>query len=373
MFLEEKIKEFVNNSINEKVFCCVSIGVIFNKKGKRNKTIVCEGRNSDKIKEVINKKTFFDLASLTKPFSVVFSVLSLIKNKKINLNSNIESLFVNKIIDTEKKSIKIEQLLSHSAGFPAHRNYFKELMKVVPEERKEFLFKLLMDEPLVYEPGSKIIYSDLGYMLLGLIIEMVSGEGLDSYLKKMILDPMGLGEHIFYNPIGSTEHRSHEFAAVEYCPWRDRVLAGEVSDENCWAMGGVAGHAGLYGDIHGVTALAELILDLWLGKKDHPNISREDLTLFLRRNSAIKDNTWALGFDTPTPGKSSSGKYLSTVSIGHLGYTGTSFWIDPVRELAVVILSNRVHPRRDNELIKKFRPAFHDMVVEVLGLQSGRG
>jgi CubicO group peptidase (beta-lactamase class C family) len=245
------------------------------------------------------------------------------------------------------------------------------LVNVSSEKRKDFLLDFLLKEPLVYKPGCQVIYSDLGYMLLGLIIEQIAGIDLDEYFKKMILETLGLAEHLFFNPLGSAKHPVAEFAPVEDCPWRGRILQGEVSDENCWAMGGVAGHAGLYGDINGVLALTGLLMDIWLGKRKHPHINSRDLLNFLERRTDIKGNTWALGFDTPTPGKSSSGKYLSTTSVGHLGFTGTSFWIDPERALAIVILSNRVHPSRDNELIKEFRPAFHDRVVELLGMEIG--
>lgn len=364
-----KIKNFIDEYLIRKAFTCVSVGILYKNKGKRDKLIIYNGNNCKNEKISVNIKTFFDLASLTKPFATVFSILSLIKNNKLSIDSDIKILFECSELNKEKEFITVEQLLSHSAGFPAHKNYFEELVKVSIENRKELLFKLLMDEPLVYKPGCKVIYSDLGYMLLGLIIEKISGEVLDDYSSKMIFGPVGLADHIFYNPVGSQKHSAGEFAAVEYCPWRCRPLQGEVSDENCWALGGVAGHAGLYGDISGVLDLTELILDVWTGKRSHPNINSDNMVSFLKKREKNKDNSWALGFDTPTPGKSSSGKYLSTTSVGHLGYTGTSFWIDPERELAIVILSNRVHPSRDNELIRQFRPALHDKVVEWLGLQ----
>ncbi len=368
MNIDQKIKEFVGENINKNVFPGVAIGICFYDYKRRNKSITIYGNMLNKQKEILlNKKIFFDLASLTKPFTTVLSVLSFIKEKKLDINSSFTNIIGEKNIPSAKHSINIEQLLSHSAGFPAHRNYFKELVKVSPEQRKELLFNLLLTEPLIYKPGCKVIYSDLGYMLLGLLIEKISGQELDCYFRKMITEPIGLAGHIFFNPLGSEDHKPNEFAPVEDCPWRGRLLQGEVSDENCWAFGGVAGHAGLYGDISGVLDLTELILDIWLGKRNHPNIDRQDLAYFLKRRSGPEGNTWALGFDTPTPGKSSSGKYLSTASVGHLGFTGTSFWIDPQRELVVVILSNRVHPSRDNELIREFRPVFHDKVIEWLG------
>jgi CubicO group peptidase (beta-lactamase class C family) len=366
MNIDKKIKEFIGNNINKNVFPGVSIGICFNNDKKRNKSIIFAGNYINKSKKnILTKKIYFDLASLTKPFAIVLSLLTLIKFNKLNIRSNIKDIFKDKY--RINNYITIEQLLSHSAGLPAHRNYFKELVKVLPEQRKELLLKLLLKEPLIYKPGCKVIYSDLGYMLLGLLVEKISGQELDCYFRKMITEPIGLDGHVFFNPLGAEDHSPNEFAPVENCPWRGRLLQGEVSDENCWALGGVAGHAGLYGDISGVLDLTELILDIWLGRRNHPNIERHDLISFLKKRSGPEGNTWALGFDTPTSGKSSSGKYFSTASVGHLGFTGTSFWIDPERELVVVILSNRVHPNRDNELIKEFRPALHNKVIEWLG------
>lgn len=361
-----KIKKIINENLAKKTFSSVSVGYICNKGGKRKKSIIYMGRHCINSNILTNEKTFFDLASLTKPFVSVFCILSLIKNKNLQISFKIKDIFKDIIIDDIKSNITIKNIISHSAGFPSHIDYYKKLIEVKPEKRKELLLKTLMNESLIYKPGSQVIYSDLGYMLLGLIIEKISGQSLDTYFRENIVEPTGFAGHLFFNPIGKPKHHFERFAAVEDCPWRGKVLQGEVSDENCWALGGVAGHAGLYGDMYGVLGFASLILDIWLGKKKHPNINRQDLDCFLQKNDQLKGNTWALGFDTPTPDKSSSGKYLSPRSVGHLGFTGTSFWLDPERELVIVILSNRVHPSRDNNLIKEFRPAVHDLVVESL-------
>lgn len=372
MNIEKKIKDFIRENTLNKVFPCTSIGIYYKNENKTNRSIIFHGNyTSEYEKKPLTAKIFFDLASLTKPFATVLSILSLIKEKKITKEDCLKNIFSNKKLSPRKGAITIAQLLSHSAGFPAHRPYYEKLIRVAPEQRQDLLLALLMREPLVCPPGSRVLYSDLGYMLLGLIIENISGLALDAYFSRMITEPIGLAEHIFYNPLASPRHQPAEFAAGEDCSWRGRMVQGEVSDENCWALGGVAGHAGLFGDIGGVLDLTALILDTWLGQKQHPNINGVDLADFLTRRTEIRGNTWALGFDTPTPGKSSSGQYLSTESVGHLGFTGASFWIDPRRRLVIVILANRVHPSRDNELIKEFRPAFHDKVIEWLGREKG--
>ncbi|MBU0482519.1 MAG: serine hydrolase, partial [Proteobacteria bacterium] len=268
----------------------------------------------------------------------------------------------------DKYKIKIIDLLSHSSGLPAYRTYFKDVDCESKSDHKEFYLKKILNEPLEYPTGSGSVYSDLGFILLGFIIEKLIGRNLDDYLREKILDPIGIGKNIFFQRHESFSLEKENFVPMEICPWRKRLIQGEVSDENCWALGGVAGHAGLFADLDSVLALTAFILDMWQGRKTHPEINNTDLQKCLRRREEIKESSWALGFDTPTVGKSSSGRYFSPESVGHLGFTGTSFWIDPERDLVVVLLTNRIHPSRGNEKIKEFRPYFHDRIIEILGL-----
>ena len=145
-------------------------------------------------------------------------------------------------------------------------------------------------------------------------------------------------------------------------------MRGEVSDENCWVIGGVAGHAGLFGSVESVLALLSELFDSWLGRKSFLTIRGDVVAYFLEYTSPAFRSTWALGFDRPSPQGSSGGRYLSPASVGHLGFTGTSFWMDPEKGVVIVLLTNRVHPSRDNQGIKEFRPLFHDRVMELLGL-----
>jgi CubicO group peptidase (beta-lactamase class C family) len=369
MKIIKEIENIIEVGINNNIFPSSCIG-IYNKENNifNKKIIISNSIFSVKNKSINKKHIFYDLASLTKPLATVLSVLSLKYNGKIRVEDNLGEIFDVKDVPADKENITVGQLLSHSAGFPAHQPFFIELVKAPLEKRKYLLFKFLMEEPLCYVPGESFIYSDLGFMLLGLIVEKLAGVELDEYLSTMILQPVGLEDHLFFNRQDGIDTDQKRYAPAEDCSWRGRVLSGEVSDENCWALGGVAGHAGLFGDIQGVLDMVALILDIWKGRASHPNIESKDLAEFLKIRSGIEDNTWALGFDTPSPVGSSSGKYLSATSVGHLGFTGTSFWIDPERELAIVVLSNRVHPSRENTRIKEFRPFIHDRVVELLGL-----
>jgi CubicO group peptidase (beta-lactamase class C family) len=202
-------------------------------------------------------------------------------------------------------------------------------------------------------------------MLLGFVIERLSGLTLDQFVYEHIVQPLK-AQPLCYLPTdqeGESRKKTMNnlIAPTEHDSWRGRLLCGEVHDENAAVLGGVAGHAGLFGTAEAVLA----VTGAWLRGYHHkPSILNSDVVRdFTRRQTTMSESSWVLGWDTPsTP--SSSGQYFSSQSFGHLGYTGTSIWIDPVRELEVVLLSNRVHPSRKNEGIRVFRPAIHDLVYQ---------
>lgn len=363
--IKKTIDQLLQSGIEQLIFPSCSAGIW--SKNNNKHFIVSEYKYLKKGKYDLTIKKYYDLASLTKPLSTVLSIISLIGEGKITLHSRV-SEYLPWDVPEDKREITIRELLNHSSGLPAHRPYYEELMDLPEAARKEEMGRLILAEKMAAPPGTAAIYSDLGYLLLGMIIEELSGVGLEQYFTERIAGPLGLGEGIFYKPLKGPKKSQGDFFPTENCPWRGKVLQGEVSDENCWVLGGVAGHAGLFGDIESVLALVCAILDIWQGRKVHPNIRREDLAIFLEEPSRVTGSTWALGFDRPTPGSSSSGKYLSPRSVGHLGFTGTSFWIDPDKGLVIVLLTNRVHPSRENNKIREFRPLFHDRVVELLGL-----
>jgi CubicO group peptidase (beta-lactamase class C family) len=227
------------------------------------------------------------------------------------------------------------------------------------------LLDLIKEEALIYEKGEKSLYSDLGFMLLGLVIERLAGTPLDQFVYHNIVHPLK-ARPLCYLPTdqeGAAGRRSmiNLIAPTEWDSWRGRLLCGEVHDENAAALGGVAGHAGLFGTAEAVLAITGAWLMGYCRKPSilDPEVVRE---FSMRQNTPV-GTSWALGWDTPSS-PSSAGQYFSIQSFGHLGYTGTSIWIDPVRELEVVLLSNRVHPTRKNEGIRAFRPAIHDLVYQ---------
>ena len=369
---QTEIKKLLEEGFLKGVFTAAAAG-IYKGYGSAEKEIISFYGNAAMYpqKRILNKNDYFDLASLTKPLATTMAILCLMKEKKIDINEPLTSLMERKI-KGEKKRITTRNLLGHSSGLPAHREYFKMLENIAQKEKKEIIEDIILQEELEYRPGKATLYSDLGFMLLGIIVEKKAGDTLANYVAEKVLKPLNLTNKIFYNPLAQENKTSKikDFVATEKCPWRKKILCGEVHDDNCYAMGGVAGHSGLFGNIEGVTAYTGKILELWKGKAEHPYIKREDLQYFLVRQQNIKANTWGLGFDTPDEKESSSGKYLSQKSVGHLGFTGTSFWIDPEKKAAIVLLTNRVHPSRENNKIKQFRPYFHDRVMEKLFLQN---
>ncbi len=366
--MSRDIKILLKKGVFEGVFPCAAAGVSLGVGKEKRKNITYFGNASlCPEKRKLKKNTYFDLASLTKPLATTMAILCLIKMKKIDMDEKLSSL-IEKKIKGEKKDITIKQLLGHCSGFPAHREYFKILKDIPVNKRGDFVETLLLKEELEYIAETKAVYSDLGFMLLGRIIEKKSGYPLEQFVKERVLQPINLEKNIFFNPLFDSNHihDNKEFVATENCPWRKKTLRGEVHDDNCYAMGGVTGHSGLFGDIEGVTAYAGLILDMWKGVASHPNIENVDLVNFLTRQKNIPGSSRTLGFDTPTKSGSSSGKYFSKKSVGHLGFSGTSFWIDSEKDVVVVLLSNRVHPSRENTKIKQFRPYFHDMVLKTI-------
>jgi len=313
----------------------------------------------------MHEEVVFDLASLTKPLATVLATLCLKRRGLLHLNDCLPSL-LGRTVPVDKCDITLAQLLQHSSGLPAHRPYFERLRALPADKRRDALLEMLLAEPLESLSGSKAVYSDLGFILLGRIIEEQSNEPLDAFVTRWLYAPLNLQEKIAFNPLGRPVFKEGSlFAPTEDCPWR-----GEVHDDNAHAMGGVAGHAGLFGTAGAVLTLTRFLLDLLKGQAAHPHLAATDLHDAVRRSNAQADSTWGLGFDTPSANQSSAGHLLSRSSFGHLGFTGTSFWCDPERDIAVVLLTNRVHPSRHNARIRDFRPRFHDAVTRYYDAMS---
>jgi CubicO group peptidase (beta-lactamase class C family) len=321
----------------------------------------------------MTRQTIFDLASLTKPIVTATSIMLLDHDGVIDIDDPVAK-YLPSFSEREKDGVTIRHLLSHSSGLKPWRAYHEMLLQ---KERKtgealmgspdarELIIDRTVRSALVHEPGAAAVYGDLDFIVLGAVVEAVSGQRLDAFCRERILEPLGMTD-TFFVPLerGSAalpEPLKRRIAATENCPWRDRILWGEVHDPNTSAMGGVAGHAGLFSTVDDVMKFGRTIVDVWHGRSDA--LPGDTLRKFLTRQNLPDSSEWALGWDTPTAGSSSSGKYFSKDSVGHLGFTGTSLWIDLERELVVVLLTNRVH------LVAKksrfaLRPIVHDLIVE---------
>jgi CubicO group peptidase (beta-lactamase class C family) len=308
----------------------------------------------------VSTRTIFDLASLTKPFATTLAVMKLMERSQLALDHTLGDFMV-PCRGTDKAGISVRHLLYHNSGLPDYRPYFRELAAAEPSKRRELILTMILDEPLAYPIGEKEVYSDLGFMLLRGIVETVSGSRLDEFVRKEIYLSMQLKDLFFVDP----EHPlpADRFAATEKCPWRHTRIRGVVHDENAYSVGGVDGHAGLFGTAVDVHCLLMEILGTYSGGPSHHIFEPDLLTEFLDYGKGTKR---ALGFDRPAANGSASGCCFSRNSVGHLGFTGTSFWMDLERSIIVILLTNRVHPSRDNEKIRDFRPILHDVVMETL-------
>ncbi|MBW2367046.1 MAG: serine hydrolase [Deltaproteobacteria bacterium] len=304
--------------------------------------------------------TIFDLASLTKPLATSVAALMLLQDGQLQLTQPIGSVLP-EFQGTDKAKIEIQHLLYHSAGLPAYRPYYSALSKLPLAERLPARQDMLVREALAYPVGTRFLYSDIGFMILRWVIETISGMRLDRFVQAAVYEPLGIGDLFFIDLSGEPPKRV--FAATEWCPWRKSVLQGAVSDENAHVVGGIDGHAGLFGTGDALVQLLQELTTAFSGQSNRGLFQRAWLQKMFGRDPISKR---ALGFDMPTPGASSSGAYFSNQTVGHLGFTGTSFWMDLDRDISVILLTNRVHPTRDNPKIHAFRPQLHDAVMASL-------
>ncbi len=308
----------------------------------------------------VSPKTIYDLASLTKSF-VATTALRMVEAEALDLSARADEE-LSDLRGNVAAGATLENLLSHRAGLDAWGGLY---LDVPPELGAAAARRWMLGEAgrrMHDEPNGACVYSDLGYMLAGEMIARAHGDSLADAVRTYVTEPLGIAEQIQY--VGALA--SHERAAIarvaaptERCEWRGRLIRGEVHDENCAALGGVSGHAGLFGIARAVTRFGVELLDVAADRSEFLPASALEMALAERPGG----DRYRMGFDTKVGTDSAMGKRTSEGTFGHLGFTGTSLLCDPKRELVVVLLSNRVHPSRANEKIRAFRPAFHDGVV----------
>lgn len=301
----------------------------------------------------VDSETIYDLASVTKV--VATTALCMIQHEQgaIHLDAPFADLLpeFNLQGDPRRGQVTLRMVLAHSSGLPAYIRLFESA------RNREDLIEQALRVPLQADPGSRAEYSDIGFILLGVALERLLGRPLDELCREQVFSRLGLASLRFKPP---ADWKPHIPPSVHDLVFRQRVVQGEVHDENASVMGGVAGHAGCFGTALDVARFAECML-----RGGAPLISSGTVETFTHREPAPVGTSRALGWDTPSQ-PSQSGQYLSSRAFGHLGYTGTSLWIDPERRLSVTLLTNRTWPDRSSQQIKQVRPAFHDAVIEAL-------
>ena len=324
----------------------------------------------------LNEDTIYDVSSLTKPLATTTAFLMLVRERKILITDRVTRMFHNFGVHG-KTGVTFRHLLTHTSGLPAWKPYYKDVLKTEKGGRvnflcsrgaKEFVYDLVHREKPDGEAGKQAVYSDLNFILLGEAIENATGVTLDRFGHDTIFKPLGLRSTSFVDISLLRTRRfvpvAEMIAPTERCPWRNKILCGEVSDENAYAMGGVAGHAGLFSSARDLDVLVSKLRDCYLGKDSFlPQALMQEV---FTRDRSVARTTRALGWDTPSPEGSQSGTRFSSHTVGHLGFTGTSVWLDLEKNVHVILLTNRVHPTRENERIKDFRPRVHDLVMEAV-------
>jgi CubicO group peptidase (beta-lactamase class C family) len=315
----------------------------------------------------MKKDTIFDLASLTKPLATTLAIMRLVDEGRIGLDGSLSEIIRSHPLG-DKKDLTIRSILCHCAGLKDWVPFYKDIINFKEELRKRALRERIIEEPLLSQQGRECLYSDLGFIILEWVVEETSGESLRDFTHGKFYRPLGLKRTFLFR--GETPFDRKEFASTEDCPWRKRIIQGEVHDENAYAAGGYSGHAGLFGTAEEIFIIADMLKDHYLGQRSDyfsPDLVRE----FFRRQEIVKGCTWALGWDTPSTENSSAGRFISRNSVGHLGFSGTSLWLDLDKDLIAIFLSNRVHTSRDNVKIKSFRPPLHELIFGEPSFHAG--
>lgn len=310
----------------------------------------------DESSPAVTTDTIYDLASVTKVVATTTIAMVLHERGILDLNAPAPAVLPEFATTSPhdasvRQDITIRMLLTHSSGLPGYVRLFERAWG------HDEMLRAACSLPIEASPGSRAEYSDPGFILLGEILQRLAGEPLDRFCEREIFHPLGMAHTRFCPP---AEWKSQVPPTEEDRTYRRRVIQGEVQDENASAMGGLAGHAGLFAPAADVARFAECML-----RGGNPILRPATIELFTRREISPPGTSRALGWDTPSK-PSQSGQYFSSRSFGHLGYAGTSLWIDPDRRLSVVLLTNRTWPDRQNQAIKQFRPRFHDAIVELI-------
>lgn len=308
----------------------------------------------------VTSDTIYDLASVTKVVATTAMVMLLNQRGLLDLDIPLAELLPGFVVGRPAGSltrhVKIRHLLAHSSGLPGYVQFFRN------HRTPETLLRACLELNIETPPGARAEYSDPGYILLGKALEVIVHESLDHWTQREIFDPLGMTATSFVPAVSA---RQAIPPTEEDREFRGRVIQGEVQDENAWVLKGVAGHAGLFSNVSDLLRFASEILTASNTSSESAKLYRAETVQTFAERQAPEGSSRALGWDTPSE-KSSSGHYFSPHSVGHLGYSGCSLWIDMDAHVAVALLTNRTWPDRQTQLIREIRPAFHNAVRQVL-------
>jgi CubicO group peptidase (beta-lactamase class C family) len=316
------------------------------------------------------RDTLYDVASITKAVATSVMAMREVAAGRLALDAPVVELLP-ELDGPDRGRISVRHLLCHASGLPAHRPFWRQAA-AAPSERWAVSL-LAAREPLDRAPGVRAVYSDLGFILLGWLLERLTGARLDVQVAAGLTAPLALASTMFMNLADDPAARARtlserSIAATQHCAERRRVLIGEVDDLNAAAMGGVAGHAGLFSTAADLSAIAAALVRAWRGDDGAGALVPRDVVRAFWTPSGVPESTWRLGWDGPAAQGSQAGTRFPRTAVGHLGFTGCSLWIDPERETWVVLLSNRVHPSvPSDDRFRRFRPALHDAISEAIG------
>ncbi len=313
------------------------------------------------------RHTLFDLASLTKPMVTMSVLMAIGADAGLTPDRPVSDIIPEFGHGSSTRAgVTVGRLLSHTSGLPAWRPFFDALAEAA--NPYQAVIAHICNEPLQSPPGKQAVYSDLGYILLGEALIRATQTPLDRLFADHVATPLGL-RHTGFNPGNQANSFAPQpVAATLDCPRRQFVLCGQVHDDNAWFMGGVCGHAGLFGTAEDVGRWGQALLNACRG--DASWLSPDTVRGFLA-GPTTPASGWVYGMDTPTP-PSSAGRHFGPRAVGHLGYTGTSVWIDLEKEWVAVLLTNRLHPEdQGTDGIRRFRPMLHDSVARVLMAAPG--
>ena len=303
----------------------------------------------------VTTSTVYDLASITKVVATTSMAMLLYQNGALALDRPLVQLLPGfaqgAAAGSARHQVTLRMVLAHASGLPGYVRLFESTGS------REELLQACLRLPLESAPGTRADYSDPGFILLGEALQVIAGEGLENFCAREVFAPLCMTSACFRPP---ADWRLHIPPTEEDVAFRHRIIQGEVQDENCFVLGGVGGHAGVFSNVLDLLLYSQCLLD------QQKPFTPEAVQLFTTRSGVPADSSRALGWDTPSQ-PSSSGRFFSRHSAGHLGYAGTSLWIDFERRLAIALLTNRTWPHRQNQAIRTVRPAFHDAVLEALG------